>query len=197
MVSLVSGLIVTPQLTQRNVTIDLHFQPSVGILARKIDKLGLDIRSFREPLRRSVKEVMIPSIRTNFEQGGRPEWEPLTDFTVKKKGGDARPLIRTGSLMRMMGYINIWSIDSEKAMITDLPQNVWYGKVHQAGNATTKSYSVKNVSTGKSTTFTETGEGIPARPFVVLQNEDVDAIDRVFSDWLGERIARAGLGGAF
>jgi phage gpG-like protein len=36
---------------------------------------------------------------------------------------------------------------------------------------------------------------IPARPFVLFQPEDEEAIERVFSDWLDERIARAGFNG--
>lgn len=203
MARLVSGLIITEQLTQRNVSIDLNFQPSVGILARKFDKLGLDIRSFREPLTRSIREVMIPSIRQNFNEGGRPAWEPLHEFTVKKKGGDRRPLIRTGALMRVMGQINVWTIDTEKAMITDLPQKVWYGKVHQAGHRTagkvTKRLKVGSGATARyidvEEAADEAGSGaIPQRMFVVVQREDVNAIDRVFTDWLGERIAAAGLG---
>jgi phage gpG-like protein len=182
----------------------MHFEPSVGISARKLDKLGIDIRSFREPLKRSIREVMVPSIRQNFDSGGRPAWVPLHDFTVKKKKGDARPLIRTGSLRRVATQMNIWTIDTEKAMVTDLPQSVWYGKVHQAGyegnagGASTK--QLVNTATGAIIEIEDEGEAgsgaIPARPFIVMQNEDVNNIDRVFTDWLGERIAAAGLGGS-
>ena len=196
MVTFASGLIATPQLTQRNVSIDLNFEPSVGIMARRFDKLGIDIRSFRVPLQRAVKQVMIPSIRQNFDSGGRPAWAPLSDFTVKKKG-NANILIDGGGLRHVMGQINIWTIDTEKAMITDLPQKVWYGKLHQAGYGGTQTSIIKNTGTGKSESFIEgVGGGAPARPFVMIQNEDANAIDMVFTDWLGERIAAAGLGGS-
>jgi phage gpG-like protein len=200
MPTLSSGLVVIPSLTQRNVTIDLKFTPSVGISARKFDKLKLDIRSFKEPLTRSIREVMIPSIRQNFDSGGRPPWEALAHSTVVTKKGDTRPLIRTGELRRQMGYIKIWHIDTEKAFIADLPAKVWYGKVHQAGHgATTRTVTMKNIATGQMETFTESddegGSGaIPARPFVVLQRDDAIKIDRQFEEWIGERIARAGLG---
>lgn len=208
MVRFGSGLIVTPSLTSRNVSVDMHFEPSVGILARKVDKLGLDIRSFREPLKRVVKQVMIPSIRKNFDSGGRPEWEELSLGTVEQKGGDDRPLIRTGALRRQMGYINTWTIDREKAMIVDLPQKVWYGKVHQAGGsfsfrtsgasqnlaAIKSALSFSSKFSGTESSFGGSGE-IPARPFVVVQEEDLVKMDRVFNEWLGERIAHAGLGG--
>lgn len=200
-----SGLIITPSLTQRNVTVDLKFQPSVGILARKVDKLGADIRSFREPLHKAVKQIVIPSIRRNFDSGGRPPWEPLADWTVKHKG-HARILYKTGSLRRVMGQINVWTIDREKAMITDLPDKVWYGKVHQAGAtfaiprssgsvdqaAIDKALSYKGTRVGRRDSDPEIGE-IPARPFVVLQTEDMEAIEHIFQEWVGDKIRQAGL----
>jgi phage gpG-like protein len=199
MVKLASGLIVSEALTQRNVKVDMHFEPSLGILARRFDTLGRNIRSFREPLRRSVLKVVIPSIRTNFEVGGRPKWRDLTANTLaarKYEGYGPTPiLVRSGMLRRVATQLNIWTIDAEKAMITDLPQKAWYGKVHQAGAGATTTFTVTNTSTGIEETFEEEGEGgIPARPFVVLQPDDIDDIEEVFMDWLEEKIAMAGLG---
>src|SRR6478609_7078686 len=108
-----SGLIITSGLTARQVTsVDLHFQPSVGILARKVDKLNLSIRSFKEPLHDSVKKVMIPSIRKNFDAQGRPAWTPLSAATVLRRGATGPILNRSGALRRTMGYLKIWTIDS-------------------------------------------------------------------------------------
>lgn len=189
-----SGLAVTPALMMRQVSIDMHFEPSIGVLARRVDKLGADIRSFREPLRRAVKEVIIPSIRQNFEAEGRPAWRELTD-SRRLKRGSAHPILDdTGALRRTMGYLKIWHFDTEKALIPDLPQSVWYGKVHQSGYGGTTSFSVKNIATGEMETFTEEGEGgIPARPFIMIQDEDLPEIDRIFSEWVAERVRKAGL----
>jgi phage gpG-like protein len=190
MVKLSGGLIVTEQLTQRQVSLDLHFEPSVGILARKVDKLGIDIRSFRAPLRRAIKFVMIPSIRRNFDEGGRPAWQPLAEETILRKRSE-HPLIASGSLRRVMGYINTWHIDSEKAMITDLPSRVWYGKVHQAGWGQAEMF--RDPVTGRNVNVGDVG-AIPARPFAVVQSEDIDNIERIFDEWLAERMIKAGLG---
>ena len=197
MPTVASGLIITPALMQRQVRVELNFEPSVGILARKIDTLGLSLKSFREPLKESVQKVVIPSIRRNFDAGGRPKWRALTAGTVSHKGGDTRPLIRSGNLRRQMGYLKIWTITSESAMITDLPQNIWYGKVHQAGMGGTVTYSVRNIATGREETYTEesdTDGAIPARPFVVLQRGDLTKIQRRFDVWLGKKVRAAGLG---
>lgn len=194
-----NGLIITPNLVASNVTsLDLHFSPSMGIMARRVDKLGLDIRSFREPLKRAVKQVMIPSIRKNFDAGGRPKWPRLERTTLDRRAeegwGGSSPLIRSGRLRRQMGYLKIWHIDKEKALIADLPDSVWYGKVHQAGYGGTVTSTLRNIATGRTETITEVGEGgIPQRRFVMVQRQDEIRIDKVFNDWLGERVRAAGL----
>lgn len=200
MPSFASGLIITPALTQRNVSIDLHFQPSVGILARRFDKLGADIRSFREPLKRAVKEVVIPSIKANFDAEGRPGWAQLSEQTVTRRGSAHPILRRSGRLRRVATQLNIWTIDREKALIADLPDSVWYGKVHQAGFGSHDvqedfAYPGGHLGTPVSQGLKNLGEAgsIPPRPFVMLQPEDLNAIDQVFLDWLDERIAAAGL----
>ena len=149
---------------------DVTFSPSLRIVAGGVDKLGVDIRSFREPLKRSIQQVMAPSFRQNFEAGGRPEsWAPLSDATYELDEKLNRPrrgiLISTGLLMRTTQQLNIWTLTRTSALIAGLPDKIWYGKIHQAGNATT-----------------------PARPFVIMQSEDMDDIERVFDEWLGERI---------
>lgn len=115
----------------------IKFEPSLGIAATRINKLGMDIRSFREPLTRAIKQVMMPSIRTNFDVSGRPAWEPLSEATWDMRakmgytGGDI--LLLTGNLRQVSSQFNIWTITTTSATIRDLPQKIWYGKVHQAG----------------------------------------------------------------
>lgn len=196
------GLILTPNLGQGQVrSVQMFFTPSMGIMARRVDKLGLDIRSFREPLKRAIRNVVIPSIAENFAVGGRPSWSPLESDTISQKGHD-QPLIRSGKLRRNMTYLSMWHIDSEKAFIADLPQRIWYGKVHQAGaNFKTRPAKMKTihitylgVSLGRPNKDSDNVGSIPARPFVVLQPEDEIEIRLVFEEWLSERIAAAQLG---
>jgi phage gpG-like protein len=166
-----------------------EFKPSVGILAKDLDKLGLDIRSFRVPLHRAIKQVMIPSFRKNFEMGGRPAWEPLSEVTYERsparRGG---PLVASGRLMRTMQQVNIWHITSTAASIQDLPQSVWYGKIHQAGYGMTLPSTVRGLRESEERGQIGTS-AIPARPFVLFQTEDVANIQKVLSQWLDERIA--------
>lgn len=154
------------------------FEPSLAITASQLDKLGIDIRSFKEPLKRCVQQVMAPSFRKNFDAEGRPDaWEPLAEWTVEYrelKGftGDGPILNRTGLLKRTMQQLNIWTINTTTASLQGLPDKIWYGAIHQAGYA----------GGGKA-------NAIPQRQFALLQDEDFDAIEKIFEDWLDERIA--------
>lgn len=188
------------------------FKPGLGIMASRFDKLELDIRSFREPLKRSIQRVIAPSIGANFLAGGRPiPWQPLMEQTiaVKNKSPKTRfpvadPLMRSGLLFKTMQQLNIWTIDSQKAAITDLPDKIWYGKVHQAGTA--QAQTLGQIAGGGGTVFgdlnkivnavlaggfsSERGMNIPARPFAMVQEEDLDKIRDEWDIWLNERMIR-------
>jgi phage gpG-like protein len=198
------------------------FQPSMGISAAQIDKLGIDIRSFREPLKRAIQQVMAPSFRKNFDVGGRPDaWEPLSDATISMREsmdrtGSDTPLNLTGLLKKTIQQLNIWTITTTTATIRDLPDKIWYGKVHQAGSeGSGGSISMKSrlkqaggdakaamhsldddiiaaMREGKKVAPKGGAKAIPARPFVVVQEDDWDAIEEVFVKWLEERAVRSG-----
>jgi phage gpG-like protein len=205
--------------------LQFEFKPSIGISAKNIDRLGLDIRSFREPLKRVIQQVLAPSFRKNFESGGRPDaWEPLSDATMEIRdrlgfsGDDV--LVRTGALQRVSQQFNIWVVTGEAAFIPKLPDKVRYGNIHQSGyggSGTGKKmggYLKKAKGDAKEAqklldddlimamrTGQKMGGGartvaaIPQRQFILLQDEDYDEIERVFVEWLTERAVRAGFVG--
>lgn len=155
-----------------DVDLKLSFQPSIGLSARRMETFGIGIKSFREPLKRSIQQVLAPSFRKNFEAQGRPvSWEPLAEYSKERRGSSEPILERSGLLKRTIQQFNIWTVDQEKAAIVDLPSKIWYGKLQQAGHA----------GLGDSAPM-------PARPFVLIQDpEDYDAIEEVFFRWLQER----------
>jgi phage gpG-like protein len=200
------------------------FKPSVGIGAGQIDKLGLDIRSFREPLKRVVQQVMAPSFRKNFEEEGRPDpWpEPSMDtLDIRERmgyGGDMS-LQRSGLLMKTIQQLNIWTITRTNATIQDLPQKIWYGKIQQegyGGGGTGRKMSgymkkaggdakeaqklldddlimaMRSGKKGAASGGKKAVSAIPQRQFVLVQEDDMDAIEDIFADWLQERMVRAG-----
>lgn len=206
-----------------------EFKPSLGIVAKNIDKFAMDIRSFREPLKRSVQQVMIPSFKQNFTVGGRPErWQGLSKSTITRRGSTGPILVRSGKLRRGVTTLNIWSITPSAATIRDLPSRIWYGKVHQAGfggregnhfgsgnwfakyeraarkslgpyasegEVTRLGFQMFDSRTLKHGAAPHSGEmsSIPARPFAVFQEEDMDKIQEVFAEWLIERARKAGV----
>jgi phage gpG-like protein len=104
-----------------------------------------------------------------------------------------------------MQQLNIWTITTDKASIQTLPDKIWYGYVHQAGtgNAGTAAEASGGTAEGfqkmmddvLSGSFgTERGMNIPARPFAMIQTEDMDAIQTEWEIWLNERVvAKLGL----
>lgn len=201
-----------------------EFKPSLGIVAKRVDRWNLDIRSFREPLKRSIQRVMIPSIRKNFEVGGRPEWDALAESTIRRRNYSAWPiLVRSGRLKRGVTTLKLWSITPASAAIKDLPERIWYGKVHQEGSegdalgggkwmdkyeaAARKALGPdanKKEVTGMALKMFDrrlltqgaapaAKADIPARPFAVMQDEDMDDMAEIFGDWLIERARRAGV----
>jgi|ERR1700746_543853 len=123
------------------VNLGFSFSPTMAMSAKAFDKFGLDIRSFREPLKRSIQQVVAPSIRKNFIAHGRPDtWAPYADGTVqvkmrdpKNKFGAEDLLRRSGLLWKTMQQYNIWAVTTTQAAILDLPEKIWYGAIHQGG----------------------------------------------------------------
>lgn len=164
--------------------IEIEFVPHTTILAGEWFALANDMggRSIREPLKRCIQQVVGPAFVENFEVGGNPSWEPLSEETVKRKaiyGQTSDPLIGSGALQKKSGQLNIWSIDGQgddaEARLENLGDQ-WYGFVHQAG-----------ATAGH-------GATIPARPWATLDERDIDKMEEIFGQWLDERIG-ANLGG--
>jgi phage gpG-like protein len=144
---------------------------------------------------------------------------------LREREGTSGPLLnRSGKLRRVAQQQNIWTVTQESASIRDLPQKVWYGKVHQEGMggmgrrikqeiaraskqgirlSPGQAAAAAQRSLDKDLLSGKAGGGgsavnIPARPFIAFQDEDMDAVYQVFQDWLEERmmvhVLRRGLG---
>jgi phage gpG-like protein len=207
------------------VITSFEFSPSIGIMAKRFAALADELEDLREPLTRAVEDVMTLSILENFMQGGRPQWEPLAEDTLKKRqrdGTGSMILVRSGNLAEVASSKEIWSIGRQTALVRALPQKAWYGKIHQAGTSATASggnwfekyqtaarkvlgpkASQKEVDSHAYALFDERARGygpsprssteIPARAFIMFQDEDIDAIEQIFLEWLEEKIQEAGL----
>jgi phage gpG-like protein len=186
-------------------------------MVRDMEHFAIDIRSYRVPLERAVRQIMMPSITENFNTSGRPvPWAPLSDATWEKRaqdgwsGGDI--LIKSGTLRSVAGSFKIWKIGTGGAAVTGLP-GAEYGGYHQAGYGTQPESlgsiaartgqsladvlrGITEAQRGAMASGTTIGSGwrpwAPARPFILFQDQDIAGIQRIFADWLGERALRVG-----
>ena len=164
-----------------NVRFDAKFDPTPVILMAAFGALAKQLRSYKKPLETAIRDVMVPSIKKNFDMEGRPRWVPLSQSTLDTKIAHGERFTRilqsSGALLRSATQTNIWKIDARagEAYIPDLPDDVWYGRVHQLG-----------AKRGLSPT--------PERPFLVIQPEDANKIEKVFEDWIKTRLRATGFG---
>lgn len=194
------------------VELGWSISPSIGLVTKDIDKLGLALENFKEPITRSIKRVMIPSIRRNFDVGGRPPWEPLAAYTINVRNETEPILVRTGKLRHGATQFSIWTITDTSASIRSLPSSIWYGAIHQAGSGGFGVYLSKaKKNLGKGATSRELlkhafelldearggarghrAVTIPQRQFIMYQEDDIDDIQEIFYRWLVEETIKVG-----
>ena len=152
------------------LTLGVSINPAPILMIAGLKELSPQIRSFREPLQRSIQRVLGPSFQKNFDVGGRPPWESLAAGTVAIRGSSQPILVQSGTLREVAGQLNIWTIeggylrDIGEAYVTQLPERAFYGAFHQRG------------------TFV-----MPQREFLTIQPEDMDRVAEIFAEWFEER----------
>lgn len=157
--------------TRGGISVEVDFVPRLEILVADFLAMGVQVKSFREPLHAAVRDVAAPAIRRRFADEG-PGWEPLAPATIEKKGHD-RILFETGELGRVAGQINAWEIGRDQAKMSNIPERGWY---HDEGYLNAR-----------------TGSMVPARPFLYFTSEEEIRIAEVFDNWIAMRLARRGL----
>lgn len=131
---------------------------------KRVNKLATDIRHVERPMR-AAGTYMIGSIVRNFNASGRPKkWEKLAASTVEQRRrgggkGGMKPLINWGHL-RNSSSMRLRTDGVEVGTNMDQAKRQHFGYPKGSGR-------------GHSRT--------PARPFMMFQEEDTDAIGRIFS----------------
>lgn len=204
----------------REISAGWQMSPSLGMVSKDVDRLGLDIKNMREPITRSIIQVMIPSTKRNFDAEGRPPWEKLAEYTKNVRGNAGPILNRTGKLKRGATKLDIWKIKDDSAAVIELPQDIWYGAVHQSGyggmgglisaarkklggKATQKAVNFLAMKMLDSTLLAiekdpsrprvrKGGADIPQRQFLMFQEDDEDDIQQIFAEWLEDEAKKVG-----
>lgn len=162
----------------------MSISPPFEKIAEDLRNLDKDLKNFRTPLRESVRSVMVPSIATNFAVGGRPPWQPLSSETVERRerqGTGSQILVESGALQRAATQQSRWTIGTDEASITNWPSRERLkAGVHDQG-ATSRSSRGRNKGSASN---------IPARPFLLIQDEDAERIEGIFGDWIERRARR-------
>lgn len=141
------------------ITFDPKFFRDIGALQAAVELLQQNIDDFREPLRVALDVVIIPSIRKNFESGGRPKWAKLSEpYASYRLPGPI--LVQTGALREAATSFGNWTVTNDSAIMTGV-DNATYAGYHQTGT-----------------------RRMPARPFAVYQPEDVEQIVQIFEIWI-------------
>jgi phage gpG-like protein len=167
--------------------------PSANFLQGALNSWSGEMRSFREPLNQSVREVVIPRVRDNFaseSEAGNP-WVPLAEATPfmpyrvahGMEGRSDSILKVTGRLQRAVTSVGIWRFDGigGMAFVSEIG-SAPYAEVHQQGAVN------RGLKGGLS--------NIPARPFLSVNQEDVDRMETIFQDWVSDSFGKTvGKGG--
>ena len=150
--------------------------PSAAFLAAEFASAGIALKSFKEPLKRSIQQVIAPGIRHAFEVEGIPPWAPLKPETLTIKeslGYPADILIREGKLKKRATQLNAWTINTQSAIFENLG-DASYGYFHL-----------------------EHTKWMPVRDFLSSIDSDIDQVTDVFGNWVEERFTRRGFAPGF
>lgn len=145
-------------------------------LNKDMQDLALDFAGsnhMRQPLIKISREVLSPSISKNFAVGGRPKkWEQVGTSAYRSKKGDragnSSPLWVTGKMKRSAAAFARWHVARNTLTYGNFPQTSWFAVVHDDAKIAARAGP----------------QGIPHRPFALIQSEDIDASMRIFGDWV-------------
>lgn len=184
-------------------------------------RLNIGLGNLREkirpkPLLKIAAELMRGSINKTFAEQGHPanSWAPLAPSTQKRRRNSSRRgtkiLIDTGRLRNGITYEI-----GERSLRIGPSRDIPYGEVHQRGfrgtvqvrshNRAVKPKRKKGVKLGGSAFRSAGGKGvgfvrahsrkmnIPARPYLVIRNEDPARIRSGFQQYIEQQIRKEGL----
>jgi phage gpG-like protein len=167
--------------TSKAGLVDVTMKPLPIVLVGQFGALSESVKTFRKPLEQCVKEVIIPSMRKNFDVEGRPRWKMIAPQTEYRRSYDGYPtypiLDRSGKGKRSALAFARWKFTKDSTFMGgQFPKTTWYMPVHQSG--------LEGSWAG--------GEGIDARPFALIQDEDQKKIEAVFVKWFEKNLDKTG-----
>ena len=146
------------------------------------------------PAMKIIGQIVRTSVVRNFEVGGRPKWKPLSRVTLARRKG-TKVLYRQGMAGGLLGSIHAKAYRDRAVIGT----NKAYAAVHQFG-ARKGSFGQFTANIKAHMRKTKSGKGgnvrahtrrvklpwgdIPARPYLMVQNEDWAEIRRALGEYI-------------
>ena len=172
--------------------LEIRIKDDVSTLLGKMSARMNDLT----PAMELIGEVVVASIQQNFKEGGRPEkWKALSPVTIKQRQAENKwpgaILVRTGHLRQVYSR-------AEKDKVS-VGTNLIYAKTHQFG---ARKGSFGSVTARVKEHFRRMKDGkeirvkahdrtqslpwgdIPARPFLMVQDEDWVEMKAVLEEYL-------------
>lgn len=146
---------------------DFGFDSSPIQVAADLIGFAGDLENMQGALEKIVTEVAIPSIRKNFEVGGRPAWPPLAEATIDQKS-NPNPLFRSGTMYSNAQNRSAWDITNSEATL-DGSRVTEYAAYHQTGT-----------------------RKMPAREWATLQPDEEDLAEEKMVEWVAEKLGDHG-----
>lgn len=124
-----------------------------------------------DPFFDAVEMHMIDSLTKNFESGGRPQrWKPLSPVTIEMKGSSGI-LQDSGALKNSVNAQNT----EREALSLKLFAGESHGAFHQYADEDPGSqFGMTN------------RKGMPMRPFMMFQDEDIDEIEDILGKYIDD-----------
>lgn len=164
---------------------DITFNPTIFMIQRGLRE-ATSSKYVGRPLWDAIDRVLIPSIKQNFDKEGRPQkWKPLRIGTMIMRARQGWPqegpiLQRTKMLKNTALARARWTVDPVKgqALYGKFPPRAWYANIHQGGYAGFLASPVAGA------------QPIQPRPFAVIQEQDMDDIEKIFRAWLSKKMEK-------
>jgi phage gpG-like protein len=182
-----------------NRGVDITFKvEGLPQLSKNVDLLKAYFETYILPYKQAAT-VVTGSVMKNFREGGRPEaWKPLSPLTYfirshrsGKKNTQAKTLVDTARTMNSI--VPHFSLDAKGGQFgakTNVKhaRRLHFGGLSDASSVVIGAFKRNTPSGGTARVRSyvmniKSGHQIPARPFMMVQEEDKPVIRQVFIDW--------------
>jgi phage gpG-like protein len=129
----------------------------------RVFAVAATVDDFRPAFDEIAKKVIAPSVRANFDQGGRPAWAKLAPSTIERKSALGLPfphkvLVATGAMQEAATDPGTYKITKDELRAG--PFGIDYWLYHQAGTTS-----------------------MPQRVIMMLQAQDRSQITRILGNY--------------